>query len=577
MVLRDNELQIIKSFIFELMKKIFSLITIHFILILNLYFISSKSNEFYFIRKEIIGFMEDKLHEFVFQTNIDSTYIKNKSLYSIDTIYLSLRIDYEEMRVIGNERLFISLNDNAHFDYIILDCGRNIKIENISDNNQKKLSYFQKGNFLFIKNSFDRNEIQFDINYSFNFENRFYKGFIFDSEKNHFYTLSEPNFSKYWYICKEDPSDKFFKKVDLIVPERIIGVSNGLLIDSSSINGGFKQFTYKSNYPISHYLLFVAGGEYEVIKDKYTDLLTNQELYLEHFVFKENYERAKEDLNLIEVVYERLKRFVGEFPFKDELYGIVEVSWPFGGMEHQTRSAITSEAFKGLYSSFSLHAHEFAHNWFGNLVTCKGWKDIWLNEGFATYFEHLAYLSINDKVKVDLPNTDFYGSVYKTDGYIFSRTIYDKGAWILEMLRQEIGDEEFFRLIKIYLDLFEFSNASTEDFIKLVNEVTQKNFNEFFNQWLFSRIDKPYFEIKFNSEKIDNHYFCRVELKQIQPEMIFKTHLELELIFEDQTKEFINIFNETNHQFLSFNSKRKLKEVVIDPENKILKSVVYKN
>jgi aminopeptidase N len=439
-----------------------------------------------------------------------------------------------------------------------------------------QLPYFQKGNFLFIKNIFKEKTLEIQIKYSSKFYNKFYKGLIFDEKRNHFYTLSEPNFAKYWYVCKEDPSDKFIAKIDLIVPEKIKAVSNGLLIDSTSFSNGYKKFTYRSKYPVTHYLLFVAGGEYEILKDKYTDFSSSEDLLLEHFLFKETFDRSREDLELIKVIYERLKRFTGDYPFKDELYGIVEVSWPFGGMEHQTRSAISTDAFKGLYSAYGLQAHEFAHQWFGNLVTCKSWKDIWLNEGFATYFEQLAYLSKDNEIKIDLPEVDFYGSVYKTDGFIFSRTVYDKGAWILEMLRYELGNEKFFRLIREYLNLYKYSNASTEDFIQLVNQVSQKDYRWFFDQWLYSRISRPFFEVKLKSEKRDNHYFCRVDLKQLQPEMIFQTHLDLKLIFDDESEKTIQVFVDARHKVISFQSDVELNQVLIDPENKILKSVVYK-
>jgi aminopeptidase N len=559
------------------MKKLFVIGIIHFIFLLNLYSLLLKSNDFPFIKKDFIGFIYDQSQSFIFQTEIDTIYDDLKNIYSIDSIFLDLFIDYEKAQVNGIEEFYITLSDNNFPKYLILDCGRNIRIKNIIRDQKHLIPFFQKNNFLFIKNINPSKNLKLEIHYTFKFEERFYKGFIFDKSRNHFYTLSEPNFAKYWYICKEDPSEKFLARVSIIVPENIKAVSNGILIDTIKIKEGWKKFVYASNYLINHSLLFVAGGEYEIIKDFASGNKNEEKLNLEHFVFKETFSKAKDDLELIKVIYNRLKPFVGEYPFIKELYGIVEVSWQFGGMEHQTRSAISTNAFKGLYSAYSLQAHEFAHQWFGNYVTCKSWKDIWLNEGFATYFENLAYLKENEPIKVDLPILDFYGSVYKTDGFVFSRTVYDKGAWLLEMLRTEIGNEKFFKVIKEYLNKFQYSSASTEDFISIVNKVSDKDYNWFFRQWLFSRINKPYYEIKFTSEKKFNDYFCIVDLKQIQPEMIFKANLEIKLIFEDGSERTINVFNNTRHQILSFVSQQKLKQVLVDPENKILKEAVYKN
>ncbi len=558
------------------MKKLFALISLHFILFLNIHFILAKYTELYFLKKDFVGFIEDKVEVFIFQTNLDTTFDDLKSSYLVDSIFLSLKIDYNQKQVIGNEKIVLSLN-KSKLKYIVFDCGSNISIRQILDYKKNSIPFFQKRNFLFIRNLSEMTNIEFEISYNFKFEDRFYKGFIFDEEKNHFYTLSEPNFSKYWYVCKEDPSDKFFARVELIVPDKITAVSNGLLIDTFLLEGGLKKFVYQTKYPITHYLLFVAGGYYKIIKEYYKDYVNRDSLYLEHFVFDETYNNAKDDLVLIKVIYERLKRFTIDYPFKDELYGIVEITWPFGGMEHQTRSAISTMAFKGLYSAYNLQAHEFAHQWFGNMVTCKSWRDIWLNEGFATYYENLSYLSEKSKIEVELPNMDFYESVYKINGFIFSQTVYNKGAWILEMLRNEVGNKTFFNIIKEYLNEYKFSNASTEDFISLVYRISQKDYKWFFDQWLYSRIDKPYYEVFFSSEKRDNHYFCRVDLRQIQPDMIFRTNLKIRFVFENGDEENIVIFNNSHHQIMFLNSGFKLKEVVIDPENTILKSVVYKN
>ncbi len=141
---------------------------------------------------------------------------------------------------------------------------KNLNILNVVEELTGKIFYFQKGNHLFIRLVNKRSPTKILIDYEFNFEERFYKGFIYDKDKNHFYTLSEPNFSKYWYIVKEDPSDKFFAEVEIISPKDLISVSNGILSDSISIDGGYTSYKYKSDYPINHYLLFIAGGKYKV-------------------------------------------------------------------------------------------------------------------------------------------------------------------------------------------------------------------------------------------------------------------------------------------------------------------------
>lgn len=557
------------------MKKALILILINAVIFVNFLFFGKRFYEYEFVLNDFVGFMDDSFQKFLFEAGLNKKYDDVKSRFDILSVSLKLEINPMNEKVYGIETLLIKITDSTNLEYLILDCGRNLKILNLEEKTSGKTFFFQKGDNIFIKLNRSSSLVNLAINYEFNFEDRFYKGFIYDKGRNHFYTLSEPSFSKYWYICKENPSDKFLAQVQIISPKDLFAVSNGILIDTITIDKDYKIFYYESQYPINHYLLFVAGGKYKIIKDIYVDKNTSDKLKFEHLVFDDSFDKAKDDLQLMKIIYRRFNQLINNYPFEKELYGIVEVSWPFGGMEHQTRSAITTEAFKGLYSQFGLLAHEFAHQWFGNYVTCKSWNDIWLNEGFATYFENLAYLSNPEKENVELPVENFYGSVYRDNGFIFSNTVYYKGAWILKMLRDEVGNENFFKIINEYLKRFKFSSATSYDFISICNEITQRNLNWFFNQWLFSEIDKPIYEVIHNSEENENDYFCSVIIKQIQPKLIFKNHLKLKVILQNNSEKIFDVENE-GEQIISFKSKSRIKEVILDPENKILKKVIYK-
>ena len=558
------------------MIRAFAIILLNLIFLIHLNFFSLRSMDLDFIKNELIGYLDDRIKAFVFQINMNDKYASHKALYDIEELKLKLFVQPDKEKVIGFELVKFRFKGLYPFEYIIFDCGKNIKVKKISDSLGLSLFFFQKSNNLYVKKNSKSLFQSLNIEYEFVFEDKFYKGFIYDKKRNHFYTLSEPNFSKFWFICKEDPSEKFQSEVEIIIPESLLAVSNGLLIDSTTYLKNLKLYKYKTQYPINHYQLFIAGGNYKIIEDYYFNK-NRKSLKYEHFVFNENLEKAKEDLELHKIIYSRLKNLIGSYPFEDEVYGIVEISWPFGGMEHQTRSAISLNAFKGLFASYGLFAHEFVHQWFGNYVTCKSWKDIWLNESFATYFENLSYVSETNRhdFKLDFPEDYYYGSVYKTDGYIFSNTVYNKGAWILEMLRNEIGNDKFFECINRYLSSFKFSSASTEDFIKLCNQVSDKNLDWFFDQWIYSKTERPVYEVFFNNENNNNDYFCSIMIKQIQPKQIFKNRLSLEVIFEDNSSKSFEILNE-GEQIISFSSSSKIKEILIDPENRILKKVFYR-
>lgn len=555
------------------MKKAILILALNIVLTTHLLYFAKFFLSLEFQKDEILGFLEDYFQKFLFETRIDERYKELKNKYDIDSIYLEIFVDYEREKLIAKEKIVLQTLDNFNNDYLIFDCGKNLKLKSVFVENFGTTFFFRKGDFLFIKIKKQEKFVNLIVEYEHAFENLFYKGFTFDKERNHFYTLSEPSFSKFWYVCKEDPSDKFFADVKITLPKNLVAVSNGVLVRTENRNSKNKTYHYKSIYPINHYLLFIAGGAYKKIEHQYFD--KTHSLKFEHFVFEESFVKAKDDLLLLEVIYKKFRRFIGEYPFNKELYGVVEISWPFGGMEHQTRSSISSNAFKGVFANYTLQAHEFAHQWFGNYVTCKTWKDIWLNESFATYFENLSLLSDYEEIKFDLPDINFYGSVYKTDGFIFSNTVYQKGAWVLEMLRNEMGNQLFFEVINRYFNKFAFSSATTEDFIQVCNEVTGQDWNWFFNQWIYSRVDRPVFEVNQSSEKRDNDYFCKVMIKQIQPEITFKTKLNLQLLFDNNFTSSLEILNE-GETIVFLNSKQKLKSVIVDPDNRILKRVIYK-
>lgn len=549
------------------MRIFFAGIILHIVLLTHLNFIFSLKEEARFLKDEIRGFIEGEVTKFIMQINLDDEYDESKRLYDIESIHLKIKVDFQKETVSAKERIKITPTKETSTKFIVFDCGRNLCIENIQNEQGDNLFWFQKKNFLFIRlDNFKFSEI-ISINYHFKFENRFYKGFVVDKERKHFYILSEPNFSKFWYICKEEPSDKFFASVEIQSSKDIFCVSNGLLVDSSQVNETEKKFYYNSKYPINHYLLFVAGGKYKIVKDSIKQTLLKQTLCLEHLFFENTDNSAIESLELLEVAYNRISKFAGEYPFIDELYGTVEISWPLGGMEHQTRSAISSNAYAGLFAQYSLQAHEFAHQWFGNYVTCKTWKDLWLNEGFATYFENVAQTNSQN---IDLDEKEYqYGRVYDNYGFIFSDVIYNKGAWVLEMLRGEVGEKYFRKIIKEYLNRYAFSSAVTSDFIKICEEVSQRDLDWFFNQWLYNGIDRPVYEYSYRTQKLENNYLCVVKIKQLQPAFVFKNKFRLSIDLRNRNMNDFIFENSTREQILIFNLEDEVKNVTLQPLNSV--------
>jgi aminopeptidase N len=314
------------------------------------------------------------------------------------------------------------------------------------------------------------------------------------------WTLSEPYGAKGWWPCKQDLNDKI-DEIDVYITtptfnasnEELIAVSNGLE-QSQVVNGNEKTTHFKHQYAIPAYLIAIAVTNYAV----YTHEVDNNgnPFDIVNYVYPENQELAQESTAITVNIMNLYTDLFEEYPFANEKYGHAQFGWG-GGMEHTTVS------FMGGFSR-NLIAHELAHQWFGNKITCGSWKDIWLNEGFATYLSGLVVEDIdgNDAFtswkqgRVNSITSALDGAVYLTDqdttsvGRIFNgRLSYSKGSMVLNMLRKKLSDATFFQGMQNYLsdsDLA-YDYAKTEDFISVMEATSSEDLTEFFNDWIYNQ------------------------------------------------------------------------------------------
>ncbi|MFG6685471.1 M1 family aminopeptidase [Mariniflexile sp. HNIBRBA6329] len=324
------------------------------------------------------------------------------------------------------------------------------------------------------------------------------------------WTLSEPYGAKGWWPCKQDLNDKI-DNIDVYITtpqfnpsnEEYMAVSNGLE-QSQKINGSNKTTHFKHGYPIPAYLIAIAVTNYEV----YAHTVPNNgnPFDVVNYVYPENLGYAQASTPIAVDIMNLFTNLFEEYPFANEKYGHAQFGWG-GGMEHTTVS------FMGNFSR-NLIAHELAHQWFGNKITCGSWKDIWLNEGFATYLSGLtienldgnnAFTTWKQERNVSITSAT-NGAVYLTDadttnvGRIFSgRLTYNKGAMVLHMLRKKLGDVNFFQGVKNYLSNpnHAYAYAKTPDFISIMETASGENLTEFFNDWLYNQ-GYPSYTVQWN-------------------------------------------------------------------------------
>ena len=320
------------------------------------------------------------------------------------------------------------------------------------------------------------------------------------------YTLSEPYGAQEWFPTKQSLNDKI-EKVDLKIntPSQYNVASNGKLYSETLLPGNRKLTFWQTNYPIPAYLIALGITNYT----KLNDTMGSPAFPFVNYLYPSTTSNSTVMSNIewTKTVMNTFEQYFGPYPYRNEKYGHMQFGWG-GGMEHATMSSMGSWG-RGII------AHELAHQWFGDKVTCGAWNDIWLNEGFATFGEHLAnekLLMTNSQFMSYLSSEMNYitsssgGSVYVSDtnlgntGAIFSgRLSYSKGGYVVRMIKWILGDDVFYSALKDYHSRPElaYGYAKTADLKNSLLMSTGKDFTEFFNDWIYGQ-GHPTYQIRWN-------------------------------------------------------------------------------
>ncbi|MBX7043282.1 MAG: M1 family metallopeptidase [Ignavibacteria bacterium] len=456
------------------------------------------------------------------QRKEDSAIVRMQNLYDVKLYTLRFSFDIPQKKLFGNavisaevlsdtlSRILVNFTNEMKVNKVLLG-GKPVEFEHAND-----YISIQTGNA-------GPGMVEIGIEYEGTPRNQGFDSFSFkefDGEPA-IYTLSEPTYAPTWWPCKDLVTDKAEAEIQITVPEQLTAVSNGLLQKVTDEGNGERTFYWKVTYPITTYLVSLAIGKYDKWSETYTALDGSAVMPVDYFTYPSYTTNAKYDWRNTVDMISYLAATFGEYPFINEKYGMAMFGWISGAMEHQTISSMGYRLITGDGRYESIVMHELAHQWFGDAVSPATWKDIWLNEGFATYCEslwiehtkgHEAYLeNIAKEGRGTFPTT-----VYDPEGFIFGRTVYNKGAFVLHMLRGEVGDETFFRIIRTYYERFKYGAATTGEFIKVCEEVSGKDLGTFFDQWVYSGKGKPSFEYEWSAVQSGSSYKTKLLLKQLQ-------------------------------------------------------------
>ncbi|MDQ6756853.1 MAG: T9SS type A sorting domain-containing protein, partial [Bacteroidota bacterium] len=382
------------------------------------------------------------------------------------------------------------------------------------------------------------------------------------------WTLSEPYGSRDWWPCKNGLDDKA-DSIDIFVshPSQYKAASNGLL-QSETASGINKITHWKHRYPIATYLVCFAVTNYAVFNNSVQ--LGNINLPMQTFCYPENLTLFQTNTPLVLNALQLYNNIFGEYPFIKEKYGHVQFGWG-GGQEHQTSTFIITP-------DEGLMAHELAHQWFGDKVTCASWQEIWLNEGFAT---HLASMYMeqnypantinNRRTEITNITSNPGGSVWVDDTTNVSRIFdgrlsYRKGSHLLYMLRWILGDSIFFKSIRQYHTdaKLQYGFAKTDDLKRNLESVSGKDLTSFFKEWFYGQ-GYPSYNVQWS--QIGNDY-VKIKMQQTTSHAsVSFFELPVALKFKNATQEkTIVVDNKFNGEIFYKNIGFIADTVLIDPD-----------
>ncbi len=400
------------------------------------------------------------------------------------------------------------------------------------------------------------------------------------------WTQGEGIDNRHWIPGHDDFYDKLVTEMVVTFPEPYQVLSNGSKREEKKVSGGMKRWHYKMPHPHGLYLVMLGIGEYTIAHEK----SQKGQVPLENYMYPDWKERMEPTYRYTSQIMDFFEQETGvkyqwgsyaQIPVQDFLYGAME----------NTSATIFGDFFcvnDRMYrdrSYVSVNAHEMAHQWFGDLITCRSNKDMWLQESFATQYAKLAERHLfgedhYDQNRRNEQNTALDASKANNNPIASNGAgtarIYQKGSFVIDMLRYVVGNEDYRRTVTHYLNRFSFKNVETYDFMIAFHDVAGYNLDWFFDQWLYHG-GEPEYKVSYEARTDVTEF--RVKQVQARNELIglFRMPIQFEVWYTDGTRDTVRPWIEHETETISIpNPKHKAVDYVLfDPDNHILKQVTF--
>ena len=401
-----------------------------------------------------------------------------------------------------------------------------------------------------------------------------------------------PNRVHHWIPTLDHPSAKASVTFTITAPSENLVVANGKLKSVASSSAMTRTWQYEEVAPIPPYCMIFAAGQFSKLTPEATHIP------LDYYVPRSDEPFAEKGFSATEPSVRLFSEIVAPYPYAK--LALIIGATQFGGMENSSAIVFGSSLFNaqpntrlsqtfGVSSSVvELIAHEVAHQWFGDSVTEATWADLWLSEGFATYFAGVFVQKTDGEAAFQRYMSDAADTVFRykeqkrtplhdleTEDLfkLLNPNNYQKGAWVLHMLRARMGDDAFFRGIRNFYDAHKTSIATSEDLRRSLEEASQLNLREFFSSWVYST-GHPHYDFSWRWDATTK--VIHVELNQIQAGAMFSNWVPLQVSNERGSQ--IIVLKPTSKRFATryaFEERPTLVE--LDPENTVLKQVTQRS
>lgn len=462
-----------------------------------------------------------------------------------DVVYYDLRLDIRDYdsRIIKGAVTTYARALTADFNEVILDLCTSLTIDSIvSEGTHLAFSHSSNLITITLNRSYAIDELfavtvyyhgtpcQTNLYETFDYWNRYVSGAFIPSIA----TLSEPYGARDWWPGKNTPSDKADSaRIAITVADTIVATSNGVLESLTAVPPSSRTYTWFEKHPISSYLICMSATNYAQWNDWFV-FAADDSMPIVNYVYPERLSQSLISWNGIPEILGVLEDLFGEYAFRDEKYGQTMFGWG-GAMEHQCNTTYGYSLTNGNHAYDYIIAHEAAHQWWGDDVTLDTWPDIWLNEGFASYAEALwteheqGFSAYKSYMASGLSVNDPSGPVYNPSALFDGNTVYDKGGWLLHILRGVVRDDPlFFAALAEYRARHHYGTATTDEFLSDFSDVVGYDVTPYLYTFLY-RTNRPQFRTAWGNGSVDGQPMTAVRISQIQsnPDTTFRSRIEL--------------------------------------------------